>query len=169
MPKKKTTAKKSNKSAFIRNFPAETSAAEIVAKAKAAGLKLSPAFVYAVRSKAKNGEAKPSTGPGRKVSNGQMSASDFVRTQPDTMKAADVVAAGAQQGLTFSANLVYMVRSKSGKAPTGRRGRPRLTTNGASANGGMDASFRKLAIDLGIGRARALLDGLERRIAEIIG
>jgi hypothetical protein len=172
MPKKKTAAKKPNKSAFIRNFPAGTPAAEIVQKAKAAGLKLSTAFVYAVRSKAKAGDGgkKTASTPGRKPSNGGQSASDFVRAQPASMKAKDVVAAGGKQGLKFSANLVYMVRSKGDAPRSGRRGpAPRALngTNGHSSSA--EADFRKLAIGLGIGRARELLLGLERRLAEIIG
>jgi len=172
MPKKKTAAKKPNKSAFIRNFPAGTSAAEIVQKAKAAGLKVSTAFVYAVRSKAKagGGKQKAAATPGRKPSTGGQSASDFVRAQPGSMKAKDVVAAGAKQGLKFSANLVYMVRSKGDSPRAGRRGpAPRALngTNGYSSSA--ESDFRKLAIGIGIGRARELLQGLERRLAEIIG
>lgn len=171
MPKKKTAAKKPNKSAFIRNFPAGTPAAEIVTKAKAAGLKLSPAFVYAVRSKAKAGDTEKKTpgSPGRKPSTGGQSASDFVRAQPATMKAKDVVAAGAKQGLKFSANLVYMVRSKGDAPSAGRRGASTRGLNGAGHGGSSEAEFRKLAIGLGLGRARELLQGLERKLAEIIG
>jgi hypothetical protein len=56
----KKTSKKQSKSDFIRSQPATLSATEVVAKAKAAGIKFSPQLVYNVRngSKAKRGSAK---------------------------------------------------------------------------------------------------------------
>jgi hypothetical protein len=49
-----------SKSDFIRSQPASLSATEVVAKAKAAGIKFSPQLVYNVRngSKAQKGSAK---------------------------------------------------------------------------------------------------------------
>jgi len=41
-----------SKAAFVRSLPRSLSAKEVVAKAKAAGVKLSPAYVYVLRSKA---------------------------------------------------------------------------------------------------------------------
>ncbi len=168
MPKKRAAKRTTNKSAFIRNLPAETSAADVVAKAKAAGLTLTPAFVYAVRSKskAKSGGA-PRT---RAARGGKPSASDFVRTQPATLAASDVVAAGAKQGLKFSTNLVYAVRSAAGKKSGGKRGAGRRVAKAASnAAAGLHATFRKLALDLGLNRAREALNELEQGIAQLIG
>jgi hypothetical protein len=56
--------KKPSKAAFVRSLPATTPAKEVVAKAKAAGIKLSEPYVYNVRatSKAKKGGKR---GPGR--------------------------------------------------------------------------------------------------------
>jgi hypothetical protein len=170
MAKKKTPGTRStNKSAFIRALPADMPAADVVAKAKAAGLVLSPAFVYAVRSKAKGkkpGGAKG--GRGRPATGGKPTASDFVRTQPASMGAAEVVAAGAKQGFKFSTNLVYAVRSAAGKGKVGR-GKGRGRGAAKVANSGSEATFRKLALDLGLGRARQALDDLERGLAQLIG
>ena len=52
-----------NKSEFIRATPG--SAKEVVAAAKAKGIKLTEAFVYAVRSAAKKKSAPKKRGPGR--------------------------------------------------------------------------------------------------------
>jgi len=52
-----------SKAAFVRSLPRSLSAKEVVAKAKAAGVKLSTAYVYVLRSKA--GATK---GKGRKGS-----------------------------------------------------------------------------------------------------
>jgi hypothetical protein len=54
---------KINKSAWIRSQSASMTASEVVAKAKGQGIKLSPAFVYVVRSKKSKPGAK--RGPGR--------------------------------------------------------------------------------------------------------
>lgn len=162
----KTAAKKTpNKSAFIRSLPADMPAADVVAKAKAANLKLTPAFVYAIRSKSRNkGPSGARRGP--KPATGKPSASEFVRSQPASMKASEVVAAGAKQGIQFSTNLVYAVRSSGSKpgARGGRRGRAAV----ASGGGHHESTFRQLALDLGIARARQVLDGLESKLRELI-
>src|SRR5208283_1581155 len=45
-----------------------------------------------------------------------LSKSDFIRQQPATLSAKDVVAAGKKAGLSFTDSLVYMVRGrKDGK------------------------------------------------------
>jgi hypothetical protein len=166
----KTPSKKGpNKSAFIRSLPADMPAADVVAKAKAANIKLTPAFVYAIRSKSKTkGKGTRGAKRGPKPASGKQSASDFVRTQPATMKALDVVSAGAKQGIKFSTNLVYAVRAAAGRRPAGgrggaRRGRP------TAAGGGHEATFRQLALDLGIARARHLIETLESKLKELIG
>jgi hypothetical protein len=60
MPKAKTTQSKSD---FIRSQPTSLSAPEVVAKAKAAGIKFSTQLVYNVRngSKGRKGTAKKSS------------------------------------------------------------------------------------------------------------
>ncbi len=167
----KTAAKKTpNKSAFIRSLPASMPAADVVAKAKAANLKLTPAFVYAIRSKSRN---KSSSGAkrGPKPATGKPSASEFVRSQPASMKASEVVAAGAKQGIKFSTNLVYAIRSsgsKPGAARGGRRGRGRGRAVAAGGGGHHETTFRQLALNLGIARAREVLDSLETKLRELI-
>ena len=164
----KTAAKKTpNKSAFIRSLPADMPAADVVAKAKAANLKLTPAFVYAIRSKSRT---KPAGGSkrGPKPANGKQSASDFIRAQPASMKAGDVVTAGSKQGIKFSTNLVYAVRS-SGGPKAGGRGRRGAGRAAVSSGGGHhETTFRQLALDLGIARARQVLDSLEAKLRELV-
>ncbi len=54
MPKKKTTKKPApktqSKAAFVRSLPSSTPAKDVVEKAKAAGIKLTDAYVYNVRA-----------------------------------------------------------------------------------------------------------------------
>lgn len=178
-----------NKSAFIRGLPPELSAADAVEKGKAAGLTFTTNFVSAIRSKAKAGSkpqakkaAKAKGRPGRKPGakrgpkpkDGQMSASDFVRSMPAAMKAGDVLTAAKAKGLKMSRNLVYAVRraaSKKTPAPAtvkGKPGRkPRALDVGAS-NGDVLA-FKKMAFNLGISRARQALDELERGLKALLG
>jgi hypothetical protein len=82
------------------------------------------------------------------------------------MKAGEVVAAGAKQGIKFSTNLVYAVRSSGKKPGGGRRGR--RGAGRTAAVGGGESTFRQLALDLGIARARQVLDGLEAKLRELI-
>ena len=53
MPNKDAT-----KADFVRALPASMPAKEVVDKAKEAGLKLTPAYVYVIRSQARTGGAK---------------------------------------------------------------------------------------------------------------
>jgi hypothetical protein len=65
MAAKKSESNRPNKSAFVRNLPADLSAKEVVAKAKEAGLTLTEAYVYTIRSASKRGNDEPKRGPGR--------------------------------------------------------------------------------------------------------
>jgi hypothetical protein len=75
------TATKS-KAAFVRSLPRTMSAKEVIAKAKAAGLKLSPAYIYVIRSKSTGPSSKaPKTGggkPGPKPKNGRGLENQFI-------------------------------------------------------------------------------------------
>ena len=53
MPKTAKKSRKTSKAAFVRSFPSSTPAKEVVAKAKAAGITLSDAYVYNVRATSK--------------------------------------------------------------------------------------------------------------------
>jgi hypothetical protein len=66
----KTAKSTANKSEFIRQLPNDLPAAEVVKRAKAAGLTLNAGLVYAVRS---NERHKPGAGAGPK--NGKSAAS----------------------------------------------------------------------------------------------
>jgi len=166
MPKKKNGP---NKSAFIRSQPASLSATEVVANAKAAGMTISPTLVYVVRGKQKArraGARKASSNgaaPSAKATGNKMSASDFIRSQPLTMTAPAVVKAGAGQGLSFSAPLVYMARKRMKKggpkaAKAGRaKGSPVRAAKAAGAGlTGHHAEFRRLMIHLGLEQAEAI-------------
>ena len=114
MPKQKKTV---NKSEFVRANPKLT-AAEVVAKAKAAGIKIAPNYIYVIRSK-KNGEAKTTkTGKSLKfnkgkrvietnppVSNGAQATSLFEK------RAADFESLVRDIGLVHAAELLSVLQS----------------------------------------------------------
>ena len=60
MPKKEAS-----KAEFVRALPATMPAKQVVDKAKEAGLKLSTAYVYVIRSQARNGDKEKEPSPPR--------------------------------------------------------------------------------------------------------
>jgi hypothetical protein len=105
-------AKKQSKSAFIRKQPATLSAAEVVAKAKAAGIKFTTQLVYKVRggSKAKKAVAKKTT-TAKSVavvtskSPVTESKADFVRAHAN-LSPKEIVAKAKSEGVSGRAHLI---------------------------------------------------------------
>lgn len=63
MPKKATS--KTSKTAFVLSLPLDMPAKDVIAKGKAQGLKLTEAYIYSIRSKAKGRVGKPAARRGR--------------------------------------------------------------------------------------------------------
>ena len=57
--KKKSNDMTISKTQFVKNLPSTMPAKEVVEKAKAAGVKLSVAYVYSIRSHSKTGSTAP--------------------------------------------------------------------------------------------------------------
>ena len=134
--KKKATSKKPSpktgmsKSDFIRRQPLDLPAAEVVAKAKAAGVELKSGLVYEVRAtlRRKKGAKKATLAmsPPAKSTHSKPSAakaggskSDFIRRQPASLSAAEVIAKAKEAGLKIEPDLVYKVRGARKKADKG--------------------------------------------------
>ena len=87
MPKKtaKPATKKLTKAAFVRSLPRSLSAKDVISRGKAAGMSLSAAHVYAIRSGSKKSKAKKhgATNGGRATSHvrgaGNHGAEDLLR------------------------------------------------------------------------------------------
>jgi hypothetical protein len=123
MAAKKTTV---NKSDFIRQH-ASLSTAEVIAKAKAAGLKVSSSLVYMVRGRvdAKKGQAKKAkkTSTAKPVAaapapstKSKVSKAAFIRSLPKDMPVAEVIAKGKAQGLKLAETYVSWARWAGKKA-----------------------------------------------------
>jgi hypothetical protein len=193
MPKaKKPAAQSMTKSDFIRKFSATTAASDIVTKAKAVNLKLTPSFVYAIRAMDKkrqgarakkasattmgaaaSASAAPSTGR-------SVNKSAFVRGLPSTMSATDVIAKGKAEGIKLTAAQVYTVRANAKRAgsegPKGKPGpKPGAKATKAVASpvarsaakidtGNHDHHFVSLVLNIGLARAEALLARVRDRV-----
>jgi hypothetical protein len=192
----KKTPQKQSKSAFIRSQPATLSAAEVVKKAKAAGIKFNPQLVYNVRggSKAMKGTvkktttAKPVAAPASKTST-KVSKSDFVRARAH-LSPKEIVEDAKGEGIKFDVKYVYNVRTydktgakkKPAKAPATRPSAPTVKPtpkratprNGApvprpitTASSAEDL-LRAVASEVGLGRAIELLQGERARVHSIL-
>ncbi len=187
---------KLTKTSFVLSFPAETPAKDVVAAGAAQGISLSEKGVYKTRylARAKGSKtpkatvkaaarpamaAKAPRKPGKRGP-GDGSGSAFIRSQPATMKASEVVAAAAKAGITITAGLVYSVRQaakkKAGKAPSTpagkRRGRPpaaavKVTPKAVvnvAAGGDRERQLVQLALDVGLARAVELIRDVKSKI-----
>ena len=192
MAAKKTTV---NKSDFIRQH-ASLSTAEVVAKARAAGLKVSSSLVYMVRGRvgAKKAVAKKTT-PAKSVTaattKSKVSKAAFIRSLPKDMPVAEVIAKGKAQGLKLAETYVSWARwagkkanKKSAKAaapatkpsaPTVQvttRATPRkpTLTNGvrSPASSSAETLLRAVAAEIGFGRAIEILAGERARVHSIL-
>lgn len=104
-------------------------------------------------------------------------ASEFIRSMPADMKAAEVVEKAKAANWDIGQGLVYQVRAvqRRGVAKKVRGTRvARASKKGARARravatvAGNEPAFRKLAFELGINRSREVLNELEQRLREIV-
>ncbi len=179
MASKKTSPQKPtvNKSDFIRHQPSDLSAAEVIKKAKAAGVKLTAQLVYKVRGRSKTNTpqpkatsaaptaaptAAPAAGPAPK------NKSAFIRRLPSSMPAKEVVKQAKAAGMKLTESYVYNVRGAAKKtARPGRNGasvaRPIATTSSA------ESLLKALAAELGLGNAIEILTGERTKVRAVIG
>jgi hypothetical protein len=158
------------------------SAAEVVAKAKAAGIKFAPVLVYKVRgraqakrSAAKKASATVTTPAAAASTKPAKSKSAFIRSLPSNVPAKEVVKQAKAIGMKLTESYIYNVRgaAKKGSKPNSAAARPTVRT---SANGGgsrVSASAENLlkavAAEIGLGPAIEILSGERARVAAVIG
>ena len=94
--------------------------------------------------------------------------SQFVREQPTSMTAKQVVSKAKDAGITLSEKYVYNIRAKANaRKRTGRPGRPRKVGRPVgSGGGGLEGRLIDLALEIGLGKAEALLGRLRSKIRE---
>jgi hypothetical protein len=106
---------------FVLSLPHSLSVKEVIAQARTKGMKASENNVYRIRrtfgakaatGKPANSTPKPAAAPPSRSN--PPSKSDFIREQPATLSAAEVVAKAKAAGIKLDSFLVYKVRSRAG-------------------------------------------------------
>ena len=180
MPAKKTSTKTTiSKSDFIRKQPNSMSAADVVKKAKAEGIKFATQLVYNVRNAKKTARKsvrRQASSPTATASTSKpvQSKAAFVRSLPPTMSAKDVVAEAKRQGIKIAERYVYWARSSgTGLAKTtatreaARRSSPRQATaitRPVTTPSKVEDLLRAVAAEIGLGRAIELLEAERARV-----
>ena len=184
----KKSSGKMGKAAFVRTLPQDMPARDVVSKAKEHGIDISEKHVHVIRSndRRKAGSAKTRGGKkggagkkagagrrGRKPATGGLSKREFVESMPNDMPAKQVITEAAKKGMTITSSYIYTLRSggakKAGGSTGARRGRrPGISSVVSNAGGsGQEKQFMRLAIDLGLSRAEALLGNVRRRLESL--
>ena len=183
MPKAKPPKTKTSisNSAFIRLQPSTMSAAEVVAKAKAAGITIRPGLIYEVRraAKAKKGAAKkPITKNGAtSKSAAKQSKAAFVRGLPTSTPAKQVVTLAKAAGIKLAVDYVYNVRGADKASRKKKRAASKaVTSTPASTNGARPSVtstaenlLKAIGAELGLGKAIEILSGERARVTAVIG
>jgi outer membrane PBP1 activator LpoA protein len=183
MAAKKTPKKPTpNKSDFIRSQPTSMSAAEIVVKAKAAGINFAPVLVYKVRGRAKTKKAGTKTAPAIVTTAPMTSAtkpakskSAFIRSLPSTTPAKEVVKQAKAAGIKLNVGYVYNVRQAAKKVAKSQRaaGSPTVgkvvNGGGSSVSSSTENLLKAVAAEIGLGPAIEILQGERARVAAVIG
>lgn len=88
--------------------------------------------------------------------------SEFVRSLDRSLSAAEVIALAEKKGLRLTPAFVYNIRSAEA-ARGGRAVRP--GKNGSALKGSAEAQLRAAIAQIGLARARQILDEVERTFA----
>jgi hypothetical protein len=190
MPRAKTAKKTStnaptvSKSDFVRSQPATLSATEVLAKAKAAGLKLTPQLVYKVRGSAK-AKGKPAAAPAKTAipattisaaAKPPKSKAAFVRSLPASTPAKEVVKQAKAAELMLGVSYVYNIRGAAKMAAKKKRAAAKSPAVGTVANGGgtrgstsAENLLKVVAAEIGLGPAIEILTGERARVRAVIG
>ncbi len=83
----------------------------------------------------------------------------YVRSLPESLSAREVSEQAKKVGLKITPGYVYEIRSSAKRKANGAVSRPTVASP--------DAAFRRMVIDLGLARAKALLLEVERALAAL--
>jgi hypothetical protein len=184
MATKKTTP---NKSAFIRSQPAAMSTADVIAKGKAEGIKISSSLVYMVRGRAKPKSAGPkstatamTSAPAKRTPRTAPAASKaaFVRSRSH-LSPREIVEDAKAAGVKLDVGYVYNVRgaakarsttpaSKVTKRAARTARTPSLAVRPTGSSSKVEDLLKAIAAELGLGRAMEILAGERARVRAVI-
>jgi hypothetical protein len=181
MATKKTTP---NKSAFIRSQPAAMSTADVIAKGKAEGMKISSSLVYMVRGRTKPKSAAPkstaaamTSAPAKRIPRSAPAASKaaFVRSRSH-LSPREIVEDAKAAGVKLDVGYVYNVRGAA-KAKSSVKVIKQAARTARTAPVGRPVSvlsrvedlLKAIAAELGLGRALEILATERARVRAVIG
>jgi hypothetical protein len=155
-------AGKPNKSAFVRSLAFDMPSADVIARAKARGMRLTRNDVHAIRAIARrkheqHGQHRPTSANKRRTPS-SVNKSAFVRSLSGSLSAAEVIDRGKAKGIRLSAAQVYTIRANAR-----RKGG---SSKGGRASESKEAEFIATALDLGHARAEALIQSLRRKASD---
>jgi hypothetical protein len=173
-PKKPTLSK----SDFIRQQPSSLSAAEVVAKAKTAGLTFASVLVYKVRGRTKTkkpttkmASAMVTTAPTATSTKPPKNKAAFVRGLAVSTPAKEVVKQAKAAGINLNVGYVYTVRQTAKKKRAAGKS-PKVSTavNGGGSRVSTSAEnlLKALGAEIGLGAAIGILSGERARVAAVI-
>jgi hypothetical protein len=174
-------AGKPNKSAFVRSLAFDMPSADVIARAKARGMRLTRNDVHAIRAIARrkheqHGQHRPTSANKRRTPS-SVNKSAFVRSLSGSLSAAEVIDRGKAKGIRLSAAQVYTIRANArrkgtskpgGRVSAGDIGRALRSSKrgGGRASESKEAEFIATALDLGLARAEALIQSLRRKASD---
>jgi hypothetical protein len=173
---KKAAAGKPNKSAFVRSLAFDMPSADVIARAKTQGMKLTRNDVHAIRAIARRKTKQPKQtrawGNNARAAGGSgVNKSEFVRSLPGTLSAAEVITRGKSKGIRLSAAQIYTIRAnarrKGSKKSTERSSaRTKDSVRGARVGRGdsRESDFITAALDLGLTKAEGLISALRAKV-----
>jgi hypothetical protein len=100
----------------------------------------------------------------RGMRKGATSKRAFVLSLPADMPAKEVVERAAAAGMKLKETYIYVVRSNARQ----RKVTPSKRRAARGSTGSAETEFRRLAIELGLGKSKELLEQTERKVAELI-
>jgi len=174
----KKASNKPTKTSFVLSLPRDLPAAEVVEKAKAAGIKLTENYVHKIRSKAKvaGGGKKKTSAKGKASSRkkaGKLSASDFIRKYP-TKSANEIVELGKKKGLRFTISSIYQTRAYDKKRKGSSKSKPgpkskdfKFQVFPSGGGDGSVAELKKAALAVGFPRALTVVTELAKRFEAV--
>jgi hypothetical protein len=180
MPAKKTHPKpgakkgRTSKSDLIRSLPGTLTASEVVAKAKAASVKLSTQLVYAVRRRGR--KTRSASAPTTRVAPAKAnSKAAFVRRLPVSTPAKEVVKQAKANGIKIGVSYVYNIRGAAKMAAKRKRAATKSPVPSSATNGGSwelsrhaENLLRAVAAEIGLGRAIEVLQSERDRVHAVV-
>jgi len=172
MPRAKSPKPTLSKSDFVRSQPATLSAVDVLAKAKAAGLKITRQLVYKVRSDGHaKGNSKKTSGKTSAAANGAVtSKAAFVRSL-SSLSPKEIIVKAKTAGLKLDIGYVYNIRGAGKTAAKKKRAAAkspavRTVTNGGGSSVSARAQnlLKAVASEIGLAPAIAILEGERARV-----